>query len=97
MVLAKAGAASWSRQSFKGHEQSTVADPVGGMFAHFIVCFLHKLLLNGKQMQTHQVCEQMVLLCDQGKNEGERGSEFNQIALAPSPIVCLVSSSASSR
>lgn len=76
-------------QSFKGYEQCTVTDPVGGIFALFIICFLYKLLLNGKQMQTHQVCEQMVLLYDEEKMRVRGTASLEKMALSPAPpIVC---------
>lgn len=37
-------------------------------------------------MQTHQVCEQMVLLCDEEKMTVERDTaNFKKIAFSPSP------------
>lgn len=76
-------------QSFKGYEQCTVTDPVGGIFALFIICFLYKLLLNGKQMQTHQVCEQMVLLYDEEKMRVRGTASLEKMAFSPAPpIVC---------
>lgn len=72
-------------QSFKGYEQCTVTDPVGGIFALFIICFLYKLLLNGKQMQTHQVCEQMVLLYDEEKMRVRGTASLEKMAFSPAP------------
>jgi hypothetical protein len=31
---------------------SSAADPVSSIFTHFIICFLHKLLLNGTTAST---------------------------------------------
>lgn len=64
---------------FSGARTKCSPDPASGIFAHFIICFLHKLLLNGKQMDGQQVCAQMALLGDEDKEQ--RGSEFGKVAL----------------
>lgn len=68
---------------FSGARTKCSPDPASGIFAHFIICFLHKLLLNGKQMDGQQVCAQMALLGDEDKEQ--RGSEFGKVALPPPP------------
>ncbi|KAM7247155.1 hypothetical protein CapIbe_001108 [Capra ibex] len=70
---------------FSGARTKCSPDPGSGIFAHFIICFLHKLLLNGKQMDGQQVCAQMALLGDEDKER--RDSEFGKVALSPSPTV----------
>ena len=58
---------------FSGARTKYSPDPASGIFAHFIICFLHKLLLNGKQMDGQQVCEQMAILGEEKlRAEGQR-------------------------
>ena len=57
---------------FSGARTKYSADPASGIFAHFIICLLHKLLLNGKQMDGQQVWEQMALLGEEEKLRAER-------------------------
>lgn len=57
---------------FSGARTKNSPDPASGIFAHFIICLLHKLLLNGKQMDGQQVWEQMAFLGEEEKLRAER-------------------------